>query len=180
MPRTAVIIAGAIPVAVAILIAVPLLTLERVPATTLLPDDMIDIEHTMRRIATVPGVIERERALESHVLQIDASGSARLLVATVNGTSEHGAQLGDDTLQRARALIKETGFMSITPSSFVPDSLPAEYELHTLRVELNGDERTVRWSEHGPPDEDSPNSLAPPLILALREELGKIAGMLAP
>ncbi len=175
MPRTAVIVAGAIPVAVAILIAVPLLTLERVPATTLLPSDMIDIEHTMRRIATVPGVIERERALESHVLRIDASGSTRLLVATADGTSERGDQLDAGTLQRARALIKETGFMSITPSSFVPDSLPAEYELHTLRVELNGDERTVRWSEH-----DSQDHLVPPIILALREELGKIADMLEP
>ncbi len=173
MPRTAMIVAGAIPVAVAILIAVPLLTVERVPATTLLPNDMIDIEHTMRHITTVPGVIERERALESRVLRIDASGDAKLLVATADGTSEHGAQLGADTLQRLRALIKETGFMSITPSSFVSEILPAEYELHTLRVGLNGDERTVRWSEH-----DSPDSLVPPLILAVREELGKIAGML--
>lgn len=174
MPRAPVLAIGAIPVAVAILIAVPLLSMDRVPATTLLPGDMVAFEHTRRHMEPAPGIVERERAVASRVLEIDASGAARLVLTEGGATSEHSARLGDGELQRLRALVKETGFMSIAPRSFVDGGLSGEHYIHALRVTLNGEERRLRWSEDA-----SGEGPAPPIVLAVREELDAIAGSLA-
>jgi len=174
MPRAPVLAIGAIPVAVAALIAVSLLTVDRVPATTLLPGDMIGFEHVRSHMAPSQGIVERERATASRVLEIDASGSARLLVTEGGATAEHSALLGAAELQRLRALVKETGFMSIAPGSFVDDGLSGEHYLHALRVTLNGEERRLRWSEDA-----AGEGPAPPIVIAVREELDALAGSLA-
>jgi len=174
MPRASVLAVGAIPVAVAVLIAVPLLAADRVPATTLLPGDMVEFEHTLRQMGPAQGPAGLDRATAVRVLEIDASGSARLLATEGGVTSEHSARLGDAELQRLRALVKETGFMSIAAPSFVDGGLSGEHDLHALRVTLNGEERRVRWSEDA-----SGEGPAPPIVIAVREELDAIAESLA-
>lgn len=174
MPRASVVAVGAIPVAVAVLIAVPLLSMDRVPATTLLPGDMVEFEHVRSHMAPSQGIVERDRATASRVLKIDASGAARLLVTEGGETSERSATLGAPELQRLRALVKETGFMSMAPPPFVDEGLSGEYDLHALRVTLNGEERRVRWSEDA-----SGEGPAPPIVLAILEELDAIADSLA-
>ena len=173
MPRIPMLVAGAIPAIVAILIVIPLFTTDRVPPTTLLPTDTLEFKYTQHLVVAASGMPARGSALESSVLEIDDSGSATLIVVGGGEAYESDAQVDDESLHRLRALIKETGFMEITPMTFLPDVQPPEYELYALSVVLNGDQKNVRWSSN-----DTKTNFVPPIIVTIQEELDAIQSMM--
>ena len=173
MTRTSRIIVGSIPVIVAILLIIPLFTTQHVPPITLLPTDVIELEYIQRNIIVSFGVVEREQAIESHVLEIDNSGRAVLFVTSDQDTKEYGAQIDPDSLHRLRALIKETGFMKIIPVTFVPVDRPNSYVLYTLQVTLNGTQKNIRWFAS-----DTVDYFIPPIIVMIQEDLDSIRSKL--
>lgn len=159
---------------VATLLVVPLITRDNVPPSALLPTDVLEFEYAQRTIVASGDIIEREHAVESRVLAIDDSGRATLYVGSDSGTTESGGLADDESLHRLRALIKETGFLKIAPSAFLPDERPDTYELYTLSVTLNGKQKSVRWSA----GEDGEN-FVPPIIIMIQDELDAIRSRLS-
>ena len=168
MSRQPAVLAGAVTVAFAAAFAFALVTSTAVPPTTLVPDDEIEFEYAERKVAAVAGAVERERVIESRVLEIDGGGLARLLVARGLEVSDSELQVDDGSLHRLRALVKETGFMEITPASFLAEERPPEYDLYTLGVRLNGVQKDVRWTSN------STENFVPPLVVAIQHELDAV------
>ena len=110
MVKTTYLVLGAIPVIVALLISVPMLTKNEIP---------ISIEYTKHQLKKVSfGVAERVGAQKTEILYIKNDGDVKYSV------NEEGylrpdirSKLDEAKLDRIKALIKETGFMSIPSSS---------------------------------------------------------------
>ena len=105
----------AIPVILAILIVIPMITMEEIPTSAINSNDKIGIEFTKHDLRIVSfGVTEKTIADSTQVLTIDNDGLVQYteIKDDVNQSlvksSISGAQL-----QKLTALIKETGFMSI-------------------------------------------------------------------
>lgn len=158
---------------VATLLVVPILTTDRVPPSTLLATDTIEFEYTQRTIDAASGIVERVQTLESQVLEIDDSGYATLHTASISETASLEGTVDADSLHRLRALVKETGFIEITPTTFLPQDQPGAYDLYTLSVTLNGMEKSVRWSVDG----DGEN-FVPPIVTMIQNELDEIRSVL--
>lgn len=158
---------------IATFLIVPLITTEHVPPFTLLPTDTIEFEYTQRSIVATPNTPRQEMTLESRVLEIDNSGHTTLYVGYSSDAVESRGNADDDSLHRLRALVKETGFIEIIPVTFLPDEQPATYELYTLRVTLNDEQKSVRWSS----DETEENFI-PPIIVMIQNELDGIRSTL--
>ena len=171
MAKPIIFIAGAIPVILAILIMVPLLTETEIPSSAINPNDTIHIEYTKHELKVVSfGVTDKTAAESTEILVIKNDGTAQYNKITEDGgQSQIMSSVSDEKLQKLTALIKETGFMSIPKESFPIQEDVTDYTKSTIKITLNGDQSQIFW-----PNQDATDRLIPPIITMIESELEEI------
>ncbi len=171
MAKPIIFIAGAIPVILAILIMVPLLTETEIPSSAINPNDTIHIEYTKHDLKVVSfGVTDKTAAESTEILVIKNDGTAQYNKITEDGDqSQIMSSVSDEKLQKLTALIKETGFMSIPKESFPIQEDVTDYTKSTIKITLNGDQSQIFW-----PNQDATDRLIPPIITMIESELEEI------
>ena len=171
MAKPIIFIAGAIPVILAILIMVPLLTETEIPSSAINPNDTIHIEYTKHDLSVVSfGVTDKTAAESTEILVIKNDGTAQYNKITEDGgQSQIMSSVSDEKLQKLTALIKETGFMSIPKESFPIQEDVTDYTKSTIKITLNGDQSQIFW-----PNQDATDRLIPPIITMIESELEEI------
>ena len=161
----------AIPVILAILIMVPLLTETEIPSSAINPNDTIHIEYTKHDLMVVSfGVTDKTAAESTEILVIKNDGTAQYNKITEDGgQSQIMSSVSDEKLQKLTALIKETGFMSIPKESFPIQEDVTDYTKSTIKITLNGDQSQIFW-----PNQDATDRLIPPIITMIESELEEI------
>jgi hypothetical protein len=168
MAKPLLLIIAAIPVILAIVIAIPMIVNPQVPFSATNADDKISFEFTKLRLQKISlGVTDRLTPLKTEILTISNDGNARYIV-TENGINqpEKAATLEKDTVKKLTALIKETGFMKIPIDTIPPNDDVANYERFTLKVTLNGETKQIQWAE-----QNATSSLIPPLLTQIESNL---------
>jgi len=120
MVKPIVLVGVAIPIILAILIVIPMLTMEEIPMSAINPNDKIQIEFTKHDLRVVSfGVTEKSVADVTQVLIIENDGSVQYTEVN-DGVNQSmvKSSISDAQLQKLTAMIKETGFMSIPKESF--------------------------------------------------------------
>ena len=171
MAKPIIFIVGAIPVILAILIMVPLLTETEIPSSAINPNDTIHIEYTKHDLRVVSfGVTDKTAAESTEILVIKNDGTAQYNKITEDGgQSQIMSSVSDEKLQKLTALIKETGFMSIPKESFPIQEDVTDYTKSTIKITLNGDQSQIFW-----PNQDATDRLIPPIITMIESELEEI------
>ena len=120
MAKPIIFIAGAIPVILAILIMVPLLTETEIPSSAINPNDTIHIEYTKHDLRVVSfGVTDKTAAESTEILVIKNDGTAQYNKITEDGgQSQIMSSVSDEKLQKLTALIKETGLCQFQKNHF--------------------------------------------------------------
>ena len=162
---------GAIPVVAALLLSVPLLTKNEIPISAAHSLDTIEIEYTKHQLKKVShGITERVGSQHTEILVIKNNGDIRYTV------SEQGylrpdtrSTLDDATLAKIRALIKETGFISIPSESFPVFENATEYQKSNVKVTLNGRSNQIHW-----PEQNVTSGFIPPIVKMVESELDAI------
>ena len=171
MVKPIIIAVGAIPVILALLIAVPLITKSEIPFSASNPDDVIELEYTKHQLKKISfGVTERLVAQKSEILLVKNDGDLRYTV-TEDGITKPDklSDLDDETMKKLRALIKETGFISIPNESFPIIDDVDEYQKSSLKITLNGEVNQIHW-----PEQNATEKFVPPIITMVESELDHI------
>ena len=160
-----------IPVILAGMIAIPLITSVEVPIIAVDKFDVIEIEYTKHNLTTVSfGVTERLVSEKSEVLIIKNNGDVVYTliedgIAKPNITSK----ISEEKKTRITAMIKETGFMAIPTDSFLVDDDIDSYLKSNIKITLNGQSTQIFW-----PEQDATEKLIPPIITYVETELDSI------
>ena len=120
MVKPIVLIFGSIPVIVALLIAIPLVTKPDIPFSAANPNDIIEIEYTKHQLKKISfGVTEQLIAQKTEILLIKNNGDMTYTV-TKDGDPQPDikSELSEEKLRKLTALFKETGFIAIPSESF--------------------------------------------------------------
>jgi len=171
MVKPIIIAVGAIPAILALLIAVPLITKSEIPFSASTPDDVIELEYTKHQLKKISfGVTERLVAQKSEILLVKNDGDLRYTV-TEDGITKPDklSDLDDEIMKKLRALIKETGFISIPNESFPIIDDVDEYQKSSLKITLNGVVNQIHW-----PEQNATEKFVPPIITMVESELDHI------
>ena len=171
MAKPIIFVIMAIPVILAFLIMIPLLTETEIPSAAVNPNDTIHIEYTKHDLRVISfGVTEKTAAESTEILIIKNDGTAQYNKITEDGgQSQIMSSISDEKLRKLTALIKETGFMSIPKESFPIQEDVTDYTKSTIKITLNGQKSQIFW-----PDQDSTDRLIPPIITMIESELDEI------
>jgi len=171
MAKPIIFIIGAIPIILALLIMIPMLTETEIPSAAVNPNDTIHIEYTKHDLRVISfGVTEKTAAESTEILIIKNDGTAQYNKITEDGgQSQIMSSINDEKLQKLTALIKETGFMSIPKESFPIQEDVTDYTKSTIKITLNGQKSQIFW-----PDQDATDRLIPPIITMLESELDEV------
>ena len=159
---------AAIPVILAILIVIPMVTMEKIPTSAINPNDNVHIEFTKHDLRLVSfGVTEKSVADMTQVLIIENDGSVQYTEVKdgVNQSLVKSA-ISDEQIQKLTAMIKETGFMSIPKDSFPIKDDVESYTKFMVKITLNDAKTQIFWS-----DQDATEKFIPPIVTAVEEEL---------
>ena len=162
---------GAIPVIVALLISVPLLTKNEIPMSAANSADKIEIEYTKHQLKKISyGVTERTGSQKTEILFIKNDGNLKYSV-TEQGYLQPDirSKLDDKKLEKIKALIKETGFISIPSESFSILENVTDYQKSNVKITLNGRVNQIHW-----PEQNATSDFIPPIITMVESELDKI------
>jgi hypothetical protein len=162
---------GAIPVIMALLISVPLLTKNEIPISAANSFDKIEIEYTKHQLKKISfGVTERTGAQKTEILLIKNDGDTKYSV-TDNGYLQPDirSKLDEKQLNKIKALIKETGFISIPSESFLILENVTDYQKSNVKITLNGKTNQVHW-----PEQSATTDFIPPIITMVESELDQI------
>ena len=162
---------GAIPVIVAILISVPLLTKNEIPMSAANPADKIEIEYTKHQLKKISyGITERVGAQKTEILFIKNDGSVKYSV-TEQGYLQPDirSKLDKDKLEKLKALVKETGFINIPSESFLILENATDFQKSNVKVTLNGHVNQIHW-----PEQNATSDFIPPIITMVESELDQI------
>jgi len=164
---------AAIPVILAILIIIPMVTMEEIPTSAINSYDNIQIEFTKHDLRLVSfGVTDKTLADSTQVLIIEDDGTIQY-TEIKDGVSQSQIQssISDEQLQKLTAMIKETGFMSIPKESFpIKDDIES-YTKFTVKITLNDEKIQIFW-----PEQDATEKFIPPIVTAVEDELVDIIG----
>lgn len=162
---------GAIPVIVALLISVPLLTKNEIPITAANSLDRLDIEYTKHQLKKINyGVTERTGAQKTEILTIKNDGELKYSVTELGYLQpDIRSQLDEKKLNKIKALIKETGFMQIPSESFPILENATEYQKSNVKITLNGRSQEIHW-----PEQNATDGFIPPIITMVETELDQI------
>ena len=167
---------GAIPVIVALLISVPMLTKNEIPISAANSFDKIDIEYTKHQLKKIDyGVTERVGSQKSEILSIKNNGDIKYSV-TEQGYLQPDirSKLDETKLNKIKALIKETGFMEIPSESFPILENVTEYQKSNVKITLNGRENQIHW-----PEQSATDGFIPPIITMVESELDQIISQIS-
>ena len=175
MVRISLIIIGAIPVILAIIFGVSIITHQEIPTTAVVQEDKIAIEYTKHKLKLVSfGVSERAGSQLTEILTIKSCCEIKYSVI------EEGYQKPDikstierEKLKKITALIKETGFMEIPSESFPVREGIQDYQKSTIKITLNGQIQQIQWVEQNATDK-----FVPPIISIIELELDQIIDQL--
>ena len=171
MARPLILIIAAVPVLLAILIAIPMITNPQIPFTATNSDDRISIELTKYNLKKVSlGVTDRLTPVKSEILTISNEGNVRYLVTeNEQPLPEKTMTLEKTRVKKLTALIKETGFMQIPIDSIPADENVSEFVKFSLKVTLNGNTKQIQWSEG-----NATSTFVPPIITMVESELESV------
>ena len=167
---------AAIPVILAILIVIPMVTMEEIPTSAINSYDNIHIEFTKHDLRVVSfGVTDKTLADNTQVLIIENDGSVQYTeVKDGANQSQIKSSISDEQLQKLSAMIKETGFMSIPKESFPIKDGVESYTKFMVKITLNDAKTQIFW-----PDQDATEKFIPPIMTAVEDELvGIIDGII--
>ena len=159
---------AAIPVILAILIVIPMVTMEEIPTSAINSYDNIHIEFTKHDLRVVSfGVTDKTLADNTQVLIIENDGSVQYTeVKDGANQSQIKSSISDEQLQKLSAMIKETGFMSIPKESFPIKDDVESYTKFMVKITLNDEKIQIFW-----PDQDATEKFIPPIMTAVESEL---------
>ena len=162
---------GAIPVIVALLISVPLLTKNEIPISAANSTDKLEIEYTKHQLKKISyGVTERTGSQKTEILFIKNDGDIKYSV-TEQGYLQPDirSKLDNKKLEKLKALIKETGFITIPSESFSILENATDYQKSNVKVTLNGRVNQIHW-----PEQNATSDFIPPIITMVETELDEI------
>jgi len=168
MVKPVILAIGAIPVILAILIVIPMVTMEEIPTSAINSNDKIGIEFTKHDLRIVSfGVTEKSVADMTQVLIIENDGSVQY-TEVKDGVNQSmvKSSISDAQLQKLTAMIKETGFMSIPKESFPIKDDVESYTKFTVKITLNDAKIQIFW-----PEQDATEKFIPPIVIAVESEL---------
>ena len=168
MVKPILIFAGAIPIILAILIAVPLITSPEIPITAIDPDDDVQIEFTKHELMKVSfGVTERFGAEQTEIISIENDNSM-IYSLVQNGIvmPEKKSSIDNASKMKLIAMIKETGFMSIPSNSFIVRDDMNKFVKFGVKITYNGEVSQLYW-----PEQDATDQFIPPMMIKVQEEL---------
>ncbi|MEO1839697.1 MAG: hypothetical protein ABGY12_10940 [Candidatus Lambdaproteobacteria bacterium] len=162
---------GAIPVILAILIVIPMVTMEEIPISAINPNDKIQIEFTKHDLRIVSfGVTDKTIADNTQVLTIENDGTVQYTeIKDGVNKSQFTSSISNEQLQKLGAMIKETGFMSIPKESFPIKDDVESYTKFTVKITLNDAKTQIFW-----PEQDATEKFIPPIVTMLESELEDI------
>ena len=171
MVKPIIIVAGAIPIALAILIVIPLITSPEIPIIAVDPDDNVQIEFTKHElIKSSFGVTERFGAKQTEIISIENDGSIRYsLIKDGIPTPEKNSSIDNATKMKLTAMIKETGFLAIPSDSFSVRDDINEFVKFGVKITYNGEVSQLYW-----PEQDATEEFIPPMMIMVQEELESI------
>ena len=159
---------GAIPVILAILIVIPMVTMKEIPMSAINSYDNVHIEFTKHDLRVVSfGVTEKSVADMTQVLIIDNDGDVQY-TEVKDGVNQSlvKSSISNEQLQKLTAMIKETGFMSIPKESFPINEDVESYTKFTVKITLNDARTQIFW-----PEQDATEKFIPPIVTAVESEL---------
>ncbi len=171
MVRPVLLALGAIPAIAALLIAVPLVTKTEVPFSAANPSDTIEFEYTRHQLQKVSfGITERTAASKTEILVIKPDGRLTY-TATEGGDLRPPVEsaLGKERLERLKAIVKETGFITIPAEPFPIMENVTEYQKSSVKITLNGQTNQIHWPEQG-----ATEKFIPPIITMVEAYLDRI------
>ncbi len=171
MVKPIVIVIAAIPAILAILIAIPLITKSDIPYSAANPNDVIEIEYSKHQLKKISfGVTERIGAQKTEILLIQNNGEIKYTV-TEDGYPKPDVRsnLDDQKLRKLKALIKETGFISIPSESFPIRDNVTDFQKSNIKITLNGRVNQINW-----PEQNATDKFIPPIISMVESQLDKI------
>lgn len=171
MARPILIIAASIPVILAIMIAIPMISNPQIPFSAANSDDKIAIElikYDLKKISL--GVTDRLTPQKSETLSISDDGSLKYTLSTSNSEPiQKSMTLEKSQITKLTALVKETGFMQLPIDSIPADETKTEFTKFSLKVTLNGKTKHIQW-----PEQNATSEFIPPLVSNVEFELEKI------
>ena len=175
MVKAILLIAGSIPVILAILIAIPMITKPDIPFSALVPTDTIELEYTRLQLQKISfGVTDKVESQKTEILVIKNDGNVRYsLVDAGIPQADQISTLPKEHVTKLAALIKETGFMSIPTEPFPIKDNVTQYQQFSLKITLNGKTKQIRW-----PEQNATDQFIPPIITLVGSELDKITNNL--
>ena len=162
---------GAIPIIVALLIAVPLITKNEIPTSAANSFDKIEIEYTKHQLKKISnGIAERTGSQKTEILLIENDGEIKYTL-TEKGYPQPDikSKINEKQLDKIKALIKETGFISIEPNTISVLETVTDYQKSSVKITLNGRVNQIHW-----PESSATSDFIPPIITMVESELDKI------
>jgi len=162
------IVGGAIPIILAIIIVIPLVTAPEIANTAIDPLDESEIEFTVHQLRNIsPGITDRLTAEQTEIIVIKNDGTVNYTI-TKDGKVSPEKTIKIDESQRMKlvAMIKETGFLSIPFESFSIKDGMESYQKFGLKITLNENSNQLYW-----PEPDATDQMIPPIITMVQEEL---------
>ena len=171
MVKFSVVAVCSIPVILALLIVIPMLTSTDIPISAINSNDKLEIEFTKHDLRIVSfGVTDKAVADSTRVLIIENDGTVQYTeIKDGINKSQITSSISDEQLQKLTALIKETGFMSIPKESFPIKDDVEIYTKFTIKITLNDARTQIFW-----PEQDATEKFIPPIITMLESELDGI------
>ena len=162
---------GAIPVIIALLITVPLITKNEIPISAANSFDYLEIEYTKHQLKKISsGVVERISAQKTEILYIKNDGTLKYSVTELGYIQpDITSKLDEKKFNKIKAMIKETGFISIPSESFSILENVTEYQKSNVKVTLNGQVNQIYW-----PEQNATTQSIPPIITMVEYELDQI------
>ncbi len=162
---------GAIPVIVALMIAIPLITKPDIPFSAANPNDTIRIEYTKHQLKKISfGITEDVKAQKTEILLIKNNGETSYTVTKEGYTQPViKSELSEEKILKLTALFKETGFIAIPSESFPVKDDVIEYQKSNVKITLNGQSKQIHW-----PEQNATEKFIPPIITMVELELDLI------
>jgi hypothetical protein len=171
MVKPIVLIFGAIPVIVALLIAIPLITKPDIPFSAANPNDIIEIEYTKHQLKKISfGITEKLTSQKTEILLIKNNGDITYTV-TKDGHLQpvKTSKLSEVEIRRLTALFKETGFIEIPSESFPVRDEVIDFQKSNVKITLNGQSIQVHW-----PEQNATEKFIPPIITMVEFRLDQL------
>ena len=168
MVKPVVIAIGSIPVILALLIIIPMLTSTDIPTSAINSNDKLQIEFTKHDLRIVSfGVTEKTVADSTQILTIENDGTIEFTeIKDGVNQSQVKSSISDEQMQKLTAMIKETGFMTIPKESFPIKDDIERYTKFTIKITLNDAKTQIFW-----PEQDATEKFIPPIVTAVEDEL---------